>query len=101
MDLIEVLGKSKKNVVAYILLTPDVKSALNVLVETRSNSLVSAPRENPYLFSRLNALTPLSGGQALYEMVRECPGLQRPDTITTTSLRKYIATVSQVITSKL
>jgi hypothetical protein len=33
----------------------------------------------------------------MYELVRECPGLQRPERITTTSLRKYIATVSQVI----
>jgi hypothetical protein len=97
MDMLEVCGKSKKNVTACILLTPDVKSAINVLVETRSSSLVSVPRDNPYLFSRLNALTPLSGSRAMYELVRECPGLQRPERITTTSLRKYIATVSQVI----
>jgi len=46
MDMLEVRGKSKKNVTACILLTPDVKSAINVLVETRSSSLVSVPRDN-------------------------------------------------------
>ncbi|XP_052264132.1 uncharacterized protein LOC127867138 isoform X19 [Dreissena polymorpha] len=97
MDMLEVRGKSKKNVTACILLTPDVKSAINVLVETRSSSLVSVPRDNPYLFSRLNALTPLSGSRAMHELVRECPGLQRPERITTTLLRKYIATVSQIL----
>lgn len=97
MDLLEVPGKSKKNATAYILFTPDVTSALDVLVKTRYSELISVPRENPYLFARLNALTPLSGGQALSDMVRECPGLLRPERITTTSLRKYIATVSQVI----
>ena len=52
--------------------------------------------ENPYLFARMQANTPLSGNTELLEFATNCPGLQYPERITSTCLMRYIATVSQV-----
>ena len=94
MDMVEGLGKSKKNRHAYILMTPETREAIEVLIENREN--VQIPNGNKYMFARLNANTPLSGVAALKEVSNKCPDLQQPDYITTTNLRKYVATVSQV-----
>ena len=51
---------------------------------------------NPYVFARLNADTPLTGNKELKDIATECPGLKHADRIKSTSLRRYIATVSQV-----
>lgn len=96
MDLVEGFGKSKKNMKAFILLTPDSKRALEVL--TRYRSAVGVRPTNKYMFARLNADTPLSGTTAMKELLGKCEGLKNPENITSTSLRKYIATVSQVST---
>ncbi|XP_061167349.1 uncharacterized protein LOC133176206 [Saccostrea echinata] len=95
MDLVEGFGKSKKNMKAYILLTPDSKRALEVL--TRLRSAVGVSPTNKYMFARLNSNTPLSGTTAMKELLGKCEGLKHPENITSTSLRKYIATVSQIL----
>lgn len=95
MDLVEGFGKSKKNMKAYILLTPDSKRALEVL--TRYRSAVGVCPTNKYMFARLHANTPLSGTTAMKELLGKCEGLKNPENITSTSLRKYIATVSQIL----
>lgn len=87
-------GKSRKNVNAYVILPPDAKSAIDLLIKFRKE--VGIPETNPYIFARLNADTPFSGNTEMAEIVSKCPGLQHPERITSTSLRKYIATVSQV-----
>ncbi|XP_061165845.1 uncharacterized protein LOC133174766 [Saccostrea echinata] len=80
---------------AYILLTPDSKRALEVL--TRLRSAVGVSPTNKYMFARLNSNTPLSGTTAMKELLGKCEGLKNPENITSTSLRKYIATVSQIL----
>ena len=87
-------GKSRKNVDAYVLISPDAKNAHTILNKTRN--LVGKPAANPYIFARMNAHTPLSGNTELAEIAAACPGLKHPERVTSTSLRKYIATVSQV-----
>ena len=87
-------GKSRKNVDAYIILPPDAKLAIDRLIETRQE--VNVPHTNEYVFARLHANTPLSGNTELSEIAKACPGLKHPERITSTALRKYIATVSQV-----
>lgn len=94
MDMVVVRGKSLKNKDAFILLTPDSRQAIDLLNEKRSS--VGVPADNRYVFARLNAKTPLSGTADLHELVLECPGIKFPSTFTSTKLRKYIATVSQV-----
>ena len=94
MDMVEGLGKSKKNQHAYILITPEAKMAIQELIAGRE--AVNISLKNKYLFARLNSDTPLSGVDSLKEVCEKCPDLQYPEKITTTSLRKYVATVSQV-----
>jgi len=94
MDMVIAAGKSRKNVTAYILIPPDTKEAIDALLHYRD--VVGVPRTNMFMFARMHADTPMSGHSELREVVASCPGIQRPQDITSTSLRKYVATVSQV-----
>ena len=50
MDLVVVVvGKSRKNVQAYILLSPDTQRAIDVLLETRTAPGMDIPKDNPYV----------------------------------------------------
>ena len=95
MDLIVVRGKSVKNTKAFVLLPSECKAAMKVLLDTRDRSC--APPTNKFIFARQCADTPISGIMAMKTLVQECPLLEHPERITSTKLRKYIATVSQVI----
>jgi hypothetical protein len=95
MDMVISAGKSRKNVDAYVMLPPDAKKALDLLIDCRSR--VGIPETNEYIFARFSENSPMSGNNELREVIQSCPELHSPDKITSTSLRKYIATVSQVI----
>ncbi|XP_078322178.1 uncharacterized protein LOC144621976 isoform X2 [Crassostrea virginica] len=95
MDMVISAGKSRKNVDAYVLLPPDTKEAIDLLNSLRDE--VGVPVNNPYIFARLNAVTPMAGHTDLKEIVESCPSLREPSKITSTNLRKYIATVSQIL----
>ena len=94
MDMIIAAGKSRKNVDAYVLLPPDAKDAIDILLETRK--AVGVPITNPYIFARMNADSPLSGTQEMTNVCESCPGLKFPERINSRNLRKYISTVCQV-----
>lgn len=94
MDMVIAAGKSRKNIEAFVLLPPDGKKAIDLLIKFRNE--VGIPVTNPYIFARLNADSPLSGNTELKEIVTMCPGINYPERINSRSLRKYIATVSQV-----
>jgi hypothetical protein len=94
MDMVISAGKSKKNVDAYVIMPPDAKAAVDQLISTRHMSGV--PTTNPYIFARMNSNSPLTGHTDLKTIVDGCPGLEQPERITSTGLRRYIATVSQV-----
>ncbi|ESO87574.1 hypothetical protein LOTGIDRAFT_166454 [Lottia gigantea] len=95
MDMMISGGKSRKNVDAYVLFPPDCMKALNILMETRSS--VGIRTSNNYLFARPLSDTPLSGHTDIKDVVNECSNLKCPERITSTSLRKYAATVSQIL----
>lgn len=94
--MVEVKGKRGRKV--PVLLTKEVKSALSVLIEKRAE--VGVHPKNPYLF-------PATGGSSLghlrpWECLRKIAtddalSLTRPDAVTSTKLRKYVATVSQIL----
>ena len=96
LDLVEIKGKRGRKV--PILLTKEVNRAIDVLLETRSE--VGINPENPYLFA-------VTGNQSLghlrpWECLRKvamCEGLhlEKPEAVTSTKLRKYVATVSQIL----
>ena len=94
MDIVVAAGKSKKNVDAYILIPPEAKQAIDTLIETRED--IDVPKGDNYFFAYLNYITPLSGNEELQQLAQECPGMKYPEQISSTSLRRYIATVSQV-----
>jgi len=94
MDLVVVLGKLRKNITAYILLPPDCPLSIDVLSEKRT--VVNIPVTNKYVFARGSADSPISGTTDMREVAQMCPLLEFPSRITSTYLRKYIATVSQV-----
>jgi hypothetical protein len=93
--MVESAGKSRKNVDAYVLLPPDAKRAVDLLINSRAR--VGVPETNEFIFARFSVNSPMSGNNELREVVQPCPSLKSPDRITSTNLRKYIATVSQVI----
>jgi len=70
------------------------KKAVDILIETRHR--VGIPKTNEFVFARFSDNSPMSGNTELQEVVQSCPGLELPGLITSTNLRKYIATVSQV-----
>jgi len=96
MDMVISAGKSRKNIEAFVLIPPDCKTAIDVLIATRTSPAVGVPETNEFLFARLSADSSFSGTVELKEIALTCPGLRQPARITSTNLRKYIATVSQV-----
>ncbi|OWF40516.1 hypothetical protein KP79_PYT19055 [Mizuhopecten yessoensis] len=94
MDMVISAGKSRKNVDAYVLLPPDTKNAIDLLNGLRKDVGVRSTKK--YIFARLSSDSPLTGNTDLRETVDSCPGIQFPERISSTALRKYIATVSQV-----
>ncbi|KAJ8957760.1 hypothetical protein NQ314_006509 [Rhamnusium bicolor] len=99
LTIVEVPGKSRKNFKVSILLTPNMKQAIDKLIETRH--LVDIDINNPFVFARGHkSLGYLHG----YDCLRKCCSeldLKEPRLIiTSTKLRKYIATVVQVFDLK-
>ena len=94
MDMVINAGKSRKNVDAFVLLPPDARQAIDVLINTRSR--VGVPPTNVFIFARLSADTSMAGHVELQELAQKCEGLRFPERITSGRLRTYIATVSQV-----
>ena len=93
-DMVEVVGKRSKKV--PVVLTPDVKAAIITLTRTRKEGNVS--NANPFVFA-LNdgkSVNPLRGNDALRK-VSSMVDLQLPGAITSTNLRKYMATISQLV----
>lgn len=89
---IEIRGKRNRKV--PILLTPDMFSSMEALVTHRR--VCGIPDENPFFFSRPEAETHLRGSDAIREMAKEC-GAKHPETMSSTKLRKQIATLSTVL----
>ncbi|CAB4023743.1 Hypothetical predicted protein [Paramuricea clavata] len=94
--MVETRGKHGRTVA--IILTPEITNGINLLNSLRST--VGIHEENPYAFARVNrdSLGHLRGWDCLRYCATKCsPKLQNPDAITSTRLRKYIATITQVL----
>ncbi|XP_013382539.1 uncharacterized protein LOC106153235 [Lingula anatina] len=90
----EITGKRGRTV--PVLLPSDVQQAINLLIETRSKFGVS--KDNKYLFPRPNYGSEghIRGSDCLRELAQES-GAKQPELINSTTLRKQIATISQVV----
>lgn len=78
------------------ILTPDTKTALDLLVKSRR--LVGISKENKFLFPRATGKSCLRGDKCLRDLASEAD-LEHPERIGSTNMRKYIATVVQVMYS--
>ncbi|RUS80545.1 hypothetical protein EGW08_011685 [Elysia chlorotica] len=90
---VEIMGKRGRAV--PILLTPKIAEGIQLLCDTRENIINP---ENRYLFGRpfFHSLGHLRGHDCLRELVLESK-VESPENITSTKLRKHVATVSQIL----
>jgi hypothetical protein len=80
-----------------IILTPELKTRIDLINSLRS--AVGINEKNPYVFARAyrDSVECLRGWDCLRCSALECePKLQNPGAITSTKLRKYIATITQI-----
>ncbi|XP_058262888.1 uncharacterized protein LOC131363913 isoform X1 [Hemibagrus wyckioides] len=89
---IEIRGKRGRKV--PVLLTPVMQKNMELLVEKRENCGI--PSENIYMFARPAALSHFRGSDCLREFATEC-GARNPKALSSTKLRKHIATLSNVL----
>ncbi|XP_035984611.1 uncharacterized protein LOC118558233 isoform X1 [Fundulus heteroclitus] len=94
-ERVEIKGKRDRKV--PVLLSPDMVSSIQMLVRYRRQCDV--PDENVYLFGRPEAESHLRGSDAIRAIACEC-GVKDPQTLTSTRLRKQMATMSQVLNLK-
>ncbi|KAL3277827.1 hypothetical protein HHI36_013169 [Cryptolaemus montrouzieri] len=87
-----VIIKGKRGKGVPVLFRSDVPEHIEVLLAKRS---VWLSNENPYLFSKPDLFTPITGYKILEKYSRSS-GAKYPDSITCTKLRKHIATLSQL-----
>ncbi|KAJ3650275.1 hypothetical protein Zmor_021973 [Zophobas morio] len=98
LTVVEVVGKSRKNFKVPIILTHQMKAAVDKLIEIRDD--VGIARDNIYVFSRgSGSKKSLRGHDCIRKFANEA-NLQSPSLLTSTKLRKYIATVVQILDLK-
>ena len=87
---IEIVGKRGSKV--PVILTDDMIENLNCLLKTRQEMGITTN----FLFGKPNSQFPIRGSDALRKMALEC-GASNPTVLTSTKLRKQLATLSQVL----
>lgn len=90
VDLVQIPGKKNRKV--PMLITEDVKEAIDILNAYRDR--VDIPSSNPYCFAN-RSVGYLDSWQAMSSVSQEA-SLKQPELVTSTKLRKYNATVSQL-----
>ena len=90
--------KGKKNRSVPVLLTKEMKSALDLLTMAREKAGL---KDNKYLFANVNSKhnKHYRGSDCLRNFSSRC-GAENPALLTATQLRKHLATVSQILNLK-
>ncbi|XP_041841745.1 uncharacterized protein LOC121654512 isoform X2 [Melanotaenia boesemani] len=91
-----IVGKRGRKV--PVLITPLMKQSLDALTEKREECGVL--KDNGYLFALPHSAYYLRGSDCLRQFVKECNGIKNPQALTSTKLRKHIATLSTVLNLK-
>lgn len=76
-----------------VLFTEEMTNNTNLLIRLRDNFV---DKYNLFLFANINSTTSINGASAVYKHVR-LAGVQNAAAITSTKLRKHLATMSQII----
>ncbi|XP_063061964.1 uncharacterized protein LOC134454738 isoform X2 [Engraulis encrasicolus] len=88
---VEIRGKCGRKVA--ILLTPPMVQSMELLVETRNSCF---PDENQYMFGRPGTQSHFKGSDCIRIFAQNC-GAKHPERLSSTKLRKHIATMSKVL----
>jgi hypothetical protein len=98
LRLVRIAGKGNSSSGSVpVLLTPDVIAGINCLLDMRET--IGIRRENPYVFARFKGIGYVDGINSLRRVANDAQ-LQKPELIRSTKLRKYVATVSQLLDMK-
>lgn len=91
LKVVHVIGKRDRPV--PILLTEDVVQSIDTLIDTRQ--ACGVPSQNKYVFG----LTATTGHLRFFNVLRNVAkraGMKKPELLTTTRMRKHVATMAQV-----
>lgn len=86
--------RGKRGRMVPVLLKPSMVTAMELLAEMCESC--SVPNDNLFMFGRPEALSAYRGGECLQKYTKLC-GAKHPEALTSTKLRKHIATMSQVL----
>ncbi|KAK0131235.1 hypothetical protein N1851_034057 [Merluccius polli] len=92
---IEIKGKRGRKV--PLLLTPEMQASMDLLNKTRNACEV--PENNAFFFARPQALTHFRGSDVIRQVAQSC-GARNPEALSSTKLRKHVATMSQILNLK-
>jgi len=92
MDLVQIPGKRNREV--PILITPDVSKAMQVLLETRERCGI--PAHNRYFFATSSKDGYLNTW-LVFHNTAVAAGVANPRLVTSCCLRKYVATLVQLV----
>ncbi|XP_048032130.1 uncharacterized protein LOC125267237 isoform X1 [Megalobrama amblycephala] len=93
---VAIVGKRGRKV--PVLLTPVMRESLDALTEKREECGVL--KENGFLFALPHSVHYLRGSDCIRQFVNECDDIKHPEALTSTKLRKHIATLSTVLNLK-
>jgi hypothetical protein len=93
-DMVEIIGKNRRKV--PVILTEDVKAAIMVLNKSRQDCKVSESNEFIFAVNNGKSENSLRGHDVLQKTCANVQ-LEQPNLVKTTNLRKYVATVSQLV----
>ncbi|XP_034565550.1 uncharacterized protein LOC117831136 isoform X1 [Notolabrus celidotus] len=93
---ITIVGKRGRKV--PVLLTPLMRESLDALTEKREECGVL--RENGYLFALPRSVHYIRASDCMRQFVKECDHIKNPEALTSTKLRKHVATLSTVLNLK-
>ena len=94
--MVKIVGKCNRKV--PVIITPDLKSALEVLIVKANRETGSVCDENQYIFpvNDGKSTCSLRGNDVLHHVCAKVK-LENAFAITSTNMRKYVATVSQSV----
>ncbi|XP_072049953.1 uncharacterized protein [Amphiura filiformis] len=93
-DLVKIIGKRGRQV--PLIIPPECKKSLQLLLQDRHPDI---PQSNKYVFARKTRSTYMEAGAVLKQILAEpgLKGLEAPEDIRATKVRKYTATVAQIL----
>ena len=93
-----VRGKRGKKV--PVILTPEVVSAIDILIKTRKDVGISSSNRFIFACPTRQSKNYIRGNDSVAAVVKRCGGLKKPEHVQSIKLRKYTATVSQILSLK-